>query len=68
MSKRTDELKVGDRVRLPGGLVRTVDCVTESEWLNYRNERILYVMYREGRTTEWSEGNSGIASSLWKIA
>jgi len=66
--KLTSELVVGDRVLLPGGLVRTVAEVKTSEYLNYRNEPILYVMYQEGRTPEWSEGNSGIEHSLWLLA
>lgn len=66
---RTDELKAGDRVLLPGGIVRTVDRVVESGWLNAKNEPILSVMYREpGVPGVWSEGNSGCARSLWLLA
>lgn len=61
MNKRTDELVLGDLVRLPGGLIRTVDVVKDSGYVNYRNEPIFAVMYCEGRTAEWSEGNSSIA-------
>ena len=65
---KTSELRPGDRVMLPGGLVRTVGEVKVSEYLNYRNEPILYVMYSEGRTAEWSEGNSSIERGLWFLA
>lgn len=67
-SIRTDHLEPGTRVVLPGGLVRTIDRVTESQWLNRSNEPIFYVYYAEGRTPEWSEGNSAIASTEWKVA
>jgi hypothetical protein len=66
---RTDQLQPGVRIQLPGpNVVRTVDRVVPSEWLNARNETIFYVYYREGSTPEWSEGNSGIASTLWTVA
>jgi len=65
--KRTDELVLGDLVRLPGGLIRTVDVIKDSGYVNYRNEPILAVMYCEGRTAEWSEGNSSIARGTWEI-
>jgi hypothetical protein len=68
MRVATDQLKPGDRVRLPGELVRTVKEVKVSEFLNRNNKPILYVMYLEGRTPEWSEGNSAIFSSEWEIA
>jgi hypothetical protein len=67
-SKLTSELLPGDRVKLPSGIVRTVREVKESEFLNRNNKPILYVMYAEGRTPEWSEGNSGIAISRWELA
>lgn len=67
MKVRIDALKPGDRVRLPGGLIRTVDHVAESEFRNYRNEPIVYVIYAEGRTPEWSHGNSAIWSSEWEV-
>jgi hypothetical protein len=65
--KHTLELAPGDRLRLPGGVVRTVMDVRDSEWVNYRNQPIFYVLYVEGRTEEWSEGNSGIAATQWEL-
>jgi hypothetical protein len=65
---RTDQLQPGMRVQLPcRGVIRTVDRITESDWLNRNDEPIFYVMYREGRTPEWSDGNSGIASTTWQV-
>lgn len=69
MTKTTAELLPGDRVVLPGGLVRTVDRVVPNGWLNYRNEPIYNVMYREPAIPGvWSDGNSGIGASLWLVA
>lgn len=67
MIKRTDELDAGNVVQLPGGIVRTVDEIADSGYVNYRDEPIFYVNYREGRTREWSSGNSGIARSTWEV-
>ncbi len=67
MSKTTSELNQGDRVRLVSGLVRTVDRVERTGFVNYRNEPILAVLYAEGRTDQWSGGNSAVASSEWDV-
>jgi hypothetical protein len=65
---RTDELEHGTRLLIDGRLVRTVDRVEVGPYLNYRNEPIYNVEYVEGRTDEWSAGNSGIASTTWRLA
>lgn len=67
VDKRTDQLMPGDRVRLPGGLVRTVKYVGTSNFVAARNQPILYVIYREGRTPEWSAGNSSIRFNTWEV-
>ena len=68
MFKTTEQLEAGDRVALPSGLTRTVSHLEPSPYLNSRNEPIVYVMYAEGRTAEWSAGNSAIASTRWTLA
>ena len=65
---RTDQLHPGMQVILPGNIVREVDRIVESDWLNRDDLPIYYVYWTEGRTPEWSEGNSGIASTLWNVA
>jgi hypothetical protein len=66
---RTDELQPGMQVILPAkGVVRTIDRIIDSGWLNDHNQPIFYVYWAEGRTVAWSEGNSGIASTLWTVA
>lgn len=67
MHRRTDQLAHGDRVRLPGRLVRTVDHVRPLGYDNYRGDPILGVYYLEGKTPEWSEGNSAIPETLWDV-
>lgn len=66
-SKRTDQLVKGDKVLLVGRHVRTVESVVETQWLNYSNDPILAVFYREGDTTEWSGGNTGAPETLWEL-
>jgi metal-responsive CopG/Arc/MetJ family transcriptional regulator len=66
-TKTTSQLERGDRVQLPGGLVRTVDRIVPSGYVNYRNEVISSVMYAEGRTDEWSGGNSGVSGTTWTV-
>lgn len=65
--KRTDELEVGDVVVLPRGVRRTVSSVTDSGWVNARDETIWTVSYLGGRTADWSAGNTGIGSSVWTV-
>jgi hypothetical protein len=64
---RTDALRTGDRVVLPGGIVRTVAAVGPTAYANIRGELILVVQYREGPTPEWGEGNTALASSEWMV-
>jgi hypothetical protein len=59
------DLQPGDRVQLPGGLVRTVLTVmpyTAPGW-----DHLVSVKYREGRTAEWSAGNSSGRDTLWEV-
>jgi hypothetical protein len=64
----TTDLAPGDRVQLPGpGVLRVVDRVVQSDYVNSSNEPIFYVFWEEGPTENWSAGNSGIAESLWKV-
>lgn len=67
--KRTDELQPGDRVVHDGGrIVRTVDHVLPSGYLNRRHEPILNVYYTEpSEPGVWSGGNSGCVSSQWTV-
>jgi len=65
--KRTDQLVKGDKVRLVGRYVRTVESVETTPLLNYRGEPILTVFYSEGTTDEWSNGNSGAPGTEWEV-
>lgn len=66
--RATTDLRPGDRVRLSGGIVRTVARIEPAGYVNYRNEELLAVYYREGHTAEWSGGNSAARGSLWVLA
>lgn len=68
MSKATLELQAGDRVLLPGGLVRTVAEVVDAGYLGRRGDSLLAVKYREGSTSEWSGGNLAASDSRWELA
>jgi hypothetical protein len=65
--KRTDQLQAGDKVLLVGRHVRTVERVVETQWLNHRNQPILAVLYSEGTTDEWSDGNTGAPGTEWEV-
>lgn len=68
MYRRTDQLTRGDRVHLPmRGIVRTVDTITPAGYDNHEGDPIYTVRYQEGRTPEWSEGNTAIAETLWQV-
>lgn len=67
VTRATRDLTHGDRVLLSSGLVRTVDHVTDSGYLNYRGERILAVIYQEPESEEWSRGNSSNETGLWNL-
>ena len=54
-------------VQLYNGLRRTVASVSDSGYVNYRDEPILTVRYREPASVEWSGGNTGHASGLWQV-
>ncbi len=66
-SIRTDQLKRGDVVSLPGGRTRTVAAIQESGYVNSKNEPILTVTYQEGHSGDWSGGNTAIARSPWEV-
>ena len=68
LEKCTFELVPGDRVLLPGGRIRTVKEVKDSGMVNFHKVPIHYVMYAEGATDGWSEGNSAALSSTWRLA
>jgi hypothetical protein len=55
------------RVVLPLGHVRTVSSVRPSGYVNARNVTISTVSYAEGRTSDWSEGNTGASDTLWQV-
>lgn len=65
--RETNQLQAGDRVRLIGGLIRTVASVKANGTFNYRNQPIFDVIYREPASAQWSDGNSAIAESIWEV-
>jgi hypothetical protein len=68
VTKRTDELQTGDRVLIGKNLIRTVDRVTDTGYVNRRNVDILAVHYQEPASETWSNGNSGLPDTLWTLA
>ena len=62
----TAELQAGDRVRLPGGHVRTIAEVTPTNLIGTYGDPIYFVSYVEGRTKEWGPANSAIAKTEWQ--
>lgn len=66
-TKRTDELQHGDRVLIGKNLIRTVDYVGDSGYVNRRNVGILAVHYQEPASETWSNGNSGLPDTLWTV-
>lgn len=66
---RTDELQPGMTVLVPGArrLQRTVANVGPTGYVNGVGQPILAVLYAEGRTDEWSGGNSALPGSLWSV-
>lgn len=70
--KRTDQLKPGDRVRLPGGAIRTVSHVTDSGYVNRHNRPIRTVHYVEPadgpsvRGTWGSTANTAADATVWE--
>lgn len=62
----TLDLQPGDRIELsPGGKVRTIDTVTrytDAGWTH-----LAMVTYREGRTPEWSGGNTAGLDHQWRV-
>lgn len=67
LTKRTDELQPGDRVLIGSRLVRTVDRVVPNGYVNYRNEPLSNVMYREPASDVWGPGNSDAPGSIWNL-
>lgn len=64
----TVALRPGMRVALPyGELVRTVSTVAPAGYVNGRGVTIWNVDYAEGRTSEWSGGNTGASDTLWDV-
>lgn len=66
--KRTSELQRGDRVVVFGRLVRTVERVTPAGYVGMTGRPVFHVYYQEGRTPEWSNANSAIATTEWELA
>lgn len=70
-TKKTTDLRPGDRVQLHNGLIRTVSHVLPTNYLNRNDEPIFAVYYQEGdtRTREggWSSANTSHASGLWHV-
>lgn len=67
MHRRTDQLEPGDRVTLRNGIVRTVDRITPTDYTGTTGLPIVAVYYAEGRTDEWSEGNTATSETLWTV-
>lgn len=65
--KRTDELLPGDRVKLPGNVVRTVETVKPVGVQSNAREELQVVIYTEGAADGWGYGNTANPSSLWEI-
>lgn len=61
----TTELQAGDRVRLPGGLIRTISEIEPTNLVGTYGDPLYFVAYAEGRTKEWGPGNSATAKSDW---
>jgi hypothetical protein len=61
-------LKPGDRVALPGGIVRTVESVRPSGHVNFADEPLYIVSYVEDGSAEWSAANIGHAQATWTLA
>lgn len=64
---KTTELQAGDRVRLPGGLVRTVSEVQSTNLVGTYGNPLFYVAYAEGRTKEWGPANSAADTTDWTL-
>lgn len=62
----TVELKRNDRVLLFNGLVRTVDEIGSTGYVNNHDEPIYAVRYQEGDSDEWSGVNTSNASGVWR--
>lgn len=65
-TKRTSELRRGDLVTLPGGIIRTVREIFASDWTSNAGKRLYYVYYSEPAGDGWGEGNSAHADSEWQ--
>jgi hypothetical protein len=63
----TVALRPGMRVDLWLGQIRTVQSVTPTGDVNMRGVTLWSVMYAEGRTADWSAGNSGASDTLWTV-
>jgi hypothetical protein len=68
----TRHLVPGMRILLPhvvglGRSVRTVARVTESGWLNARDEPLVNVYYAEPADEHWGNANSGCWDSTWNV-
>lgn len=61
------ELQTGDRVRLPGGVVRTVAEVQRTNLIGAYGAPLYFVAYAEGRTKEWGPANSAVETSEWSL-
>lgn len=58
----TSELKLGDDVVMPGGVIRTVGRVVPSEW-----HGIVNVWYLGPVDDRWGNGNSAAHNSKWEV-
>lgn len=62
---KTTELERGMRVRLPGGLVRTVDELQRTNLIGTYGNPLYFVSYIEGRTKDWGPANSAADVTDW---
>lgn len=62
MERRTDELRPGDSIRLPHGLVRTVLEVAQTRLVTVEDEPVVVVLY-----VEPGLGNTAVAGTVWEV-
>lgn len=66
-AKQTIDLVPGDKVLLVGRHVRTVARVEPAGYIGMTGRPVHNVHYREGRTPEWSNANSGADTTEWTL-
>lgn len=67
-TKTTAQLRQGDRVQLPGGVVRTVASVDRTEYVNHKDAPLFAVMWAEYEHGVWGRGNMAHAEHAWTLA